>query len=261
MSKNIIYCYSGSGNSLDIARNIAKQLGDTDIVMMRSFPTVTDASEAERVGFVFPCYAGGLPGNVEQYVRSIHIHPSAYRFAVVTYAGYPGIGLGVVNDIVGLDYWAGISHHCSCIWLMPHNLTMPMLPVKASQKRSEKLAAKIGQEVKAFQKTGKEKPLTLTINKLESGLWPMLSVKKAAKMTVSDDCVNCGQCAKICPKANITYENGKPVFGGDCIQCLSCLQYCPKKAIHMGGLTKKRARYHNPKVSAADMMKPVIHID
>ena len=35
MSKNVIFCYSGSGNCLDIAKNIAKKLGDTDIVLMR----------------------------------------------------------------------------------------------------------------------------------------------------------------------------------------------------------------------------------
>ena len=31
MSKNVIFCYSGSGNCLDIAKNIAKRLGDTDM--------------------------------------------------------------------------------------------------------------------------------------------------------------------------------------------------------------------------------------
>ena len=51
---NIIYCYSASGNCLDMARKIAEGLGDTDIVMMRAFPTVTDATPYERVGFVFP---------------------------------------------------------------------------------------------------------------------------------------------------------------------------------------------------------------
>ena len=45
MSKNLIYCYSGSGNCLDIAKNIAKKLGDTDIVMMRSAPALTDVRE------------------------------------------------------------------------------------------------------------------------------------------------------------------------------------------------------------------------
>ena len=35
MSTNIIYCFSGTGNCLDFAKNLAKALGDTDIVMMQ----------------------------------------------------------------------------------------------------------------------------------------------------------------------------------------------------------------------------------
>ena len=60
MSENVIFCFSGTGNCLDIAKNIAKRMGDTDIIMMRKAPAVTDVSAAKRVGFVFPCYAGGL---------------------------------------------------------------------------------------------------------------------------------------------------------------------------------------------------------
>ena len=104
MSQNIIYCFSGTGNCLDIAKNIAKALGDTDIVMMRRFPAVTTALKAERVGFVFPCYAGGLPGGVEDYVRSIAIGPDTYTFGVVSFAGYPGIGLKKIHDIIPLAY-------------------------------------------------------------------------------------------------------------------------------------------------------------
>ena len=48
MSDNILYCYSGSGHCLDMAKSIAKRLGDTDIVMMRSFPAITDARGARR---------------------------------------------------------------------------------------------------------------------------------------------------------------------------------------------------------------------
>ena len=33
MSKNVIFCYSGSGNCLDFAKNVAKGLGDTDIII------------------------------------------------------------------------------------------------------------------------------------------------------------------------------------------------------------------------------------
>ena len=260
MSKNVIFCYSGSGNCLDIAKNIAKRLGDTDIVMMRAEPEVKDVRGAKRVGFVFPCYAGGLPGDVERFVSELRVDPESYTFGVVSYAGYPGVGMAKINAIVPLDYWAGISHQCSCIWLMPHTLMLPMLDASRAQARSEKLAAKIADDV-LYVKHLSGRPLSNPVNALEAKAWPMLSGKKAEKMTVTDSCVGCGQCARLCPCGNISIVNGRASIGTNCIGCLSCLQYCPKQAINMGGATVKRERYHNPNVSAADLCRKVIHID
>lgn len=260
MSKNVIFCYSGSGNCLDIAKNIAKRLGDTDIVMMRAEPEVKDVRGAKRVGFVFPCYAGGLPGDVEKFVSELRVDPESYTFGVVSYAGYPGVGMAKINDIVPLDYWAGISHQCSCICLMPHTLMLPMLDASRAQARSEKLAAKIADDV-LYVKHLSGRPLSNPVNALEAKAWPMLSGKKAAKMTVTDSCVGCGQCARLCPRGNISIVDGRASIGTNCIGCLSCLQYCPKQAINMGGATVRRERYHNPNVSAADLCQKVIHID
>ena len=260
MSSNLIYCYSGTGNCLDIAKNIAKTLGDTDIVMMRSEPQITMARKAERVGFVFPCYAGGLPGDVEKYVRNVTLSCDTYTFGVVCYAGYPGVGMSIIDDIVDLDYWAGISHQSACIWLMPHGMMMPPMSPKAAQKRSEKFAEKVANDV--LNKTKLEKrPGKPLFNVVESKAWPVMAKSKAKKLTVSDSCIGCGQCEKLCPRRNIKLVNGKPQFGNNCIQCLSCLQYCPEQAIHMGGLTKNRARYHNPNVPAAELMEKVIHVN
>lgn len=147
MSKNVIFCYSGSGNCLDISRQLAKKLGDTDIVMMRSAPAVTDVREAKKVGFVFPCYAGGLPGDVKQYVRQIQVSPEAYTFGIVSYAAYPGIGLNIINSIIPLDHWAGISHQCSCIWLFPHHMMLPPMDAPKAQRRAEKKAEKIAEDI------------------------------------------------------------------------------------------------------------------
>lgn len=260
MSENIIYCYSGSGNCLDMAKNIAKELGDTDIVMMRSFPAKTDASKAKRVGFIFPCYGGGLPGNVESYVKSIHIGINAYKFAIVQYAGYKGCGLHKIDSIVGLDYWNGASNHCSCIWLMPHYLTIPPLPAKASQKRSEILAKHFAADIKAMKRSEK-KPPKGSFFALESALFSGMNTKRVKKFAVDDKCVGCGQCVAVCPNANISISNGRPVFGSNCIGCLSCVQYCPQEAIDIGTVTKHRARYHNAKVSASDLTKKQLHID
>jgi len=260
MSKNVIFCFSGSGNCLDIAKNIAKELGDTDIVMMRSEPVITDVTGAERVGFVLPCFAGGLPGRVEEYVSRIKVDPKAFTFGVVSYAGYMGVGLSVINKYIPLLYWAGISHHCSCIWLLPHNLTMPPLSVEKSQQRSEKLAKQAAQDILA-KKFKKLAPPANPINVLEAKAWPKMCAEKAAQMRVNDQCIGCGQCVKLCPEGNIRIENGKAVIGKNCIQCLSCLQFCPTQAIDLGGASVKRQRYHNIKVTPDELCQKLIHID
>ena len=158
MSTNLIYCYSGTGNCLDMAKNIAKELGDTDIVMMRSFPAVTETKGAKRVGFVFPCFGGGAPTDVLEYAKFIHITPETYVFAVSQSASYAGTGLAELNKIHPLDYWRTVTHQCSCIWLFPHTLMMPPMTPKQAQKRSEKLAKEIGREILSMAKTEKNPP-------------------------------------------------------------------------------------------------------
>ena len=259
MSENVIFCFSGSGNCLDIAKTIAKKLGDTDIVMMRREPAYTDASHAKRVGFVFPCYAGGLPGRVEEFASKIKVG-DAYTFGVVSYAGYPGIGLRVIDRLHPLAYWTGISHQSACIWLMPHTMMVPPLNPEKAQQRATRLAEKAAADILAGKRTDKHPPEP-RFNKLESSVWPTLCKKKAKDFAVSYACVSCGQCARLCPQGNIRLVDHKPVFGDDCIGCLSCLQFCPQQAIHMGGPTQTRERWHNVHVEAADLMQAVIHID
>ncbi len=260
MSENVIFCYSGTGNCLDMARNIARELGDTDIIMMRRAPAVTDARGAKCVGFVFPCYAGGLPGGVEETLGRLEVDPVAYKFAVCQCAAYPGTGLSIVDRLFHLDYWQVLTHQCSCIWLFPHTLMNPPLTAEGAQERSEREAARIGREVKAFKRS-ENPPKANPLNKLESKPWPKLTRKLAKKFAVSSLCVSCGTCVKVCPRDNIRMIDGKPQFGTDCLQCLACLQYCPQEAISMGRITQKREHYHNPNVTADELARPSFHID
>ena len=260
MSENVIFCYSGTGNCLDMAKNIARELGDTDIIMMRHTPEITDVRGAKRVGFVFPCYAGGLPGGVEDTLKQLQVDPAAYKFAVQSCSAYPGTGLSIVDGIFHLDYWEVVTHQCSCIWLFPHTMMMPPLTPQGAQDRSEREAKRIGRSVKANVRSERS-PKANPLNKVESSAWPMLSKKKAKQFAVSSMCIGCGTCARVCPKGNIRLIDGKPTFGTDCLQCLACLQYCPQEAISIGAVTQRREHYHNPNVTPDDLVKPVIHID
>ncbi|MCR5663387.1 MAG: EFR1 family ferrodoxin [Oscillospiraceae bacterium] len=260
MSENIIYCYSGSGHCLSMAKSIAKALGDTDIVMMRSYPEKTDATEARRVGFVFPCYGGGLPGDVEFYVKNIRIAPDAYRFAVEQYAGYIGCGLHKLDELVGLDYWDKISNHSTCIWLMPHTLTFPRTSREEAQARIDRKAAEVGAAARAMKRSAKKPPKN-GLFALESRAFAGMHARNVKRFTVSSACVGCGTCERICPRNNIQLLRGRPSFGPNCIGCLSCVQYCPKQAINVGKVTEKRERFPNPQVKAEELTQKIIHVD
>lgn len=260
MSKNVIFCYSGTGNCLDMAKNIAKELGDTDIIMMRKTPVKTDVSDAERVGFIVPCYGGGLPGDVEKYLDSIKVAPGAYIFGVGQYAGYLGCGLHKIDERFRLNYWCGVSHQCSAIWLFPHQLMLPPVTPGMAQKRSERKAKKIAAAVLAGENS-KKAPPKMRLNALESKVWPKLAKAKAKKFDVTESCVSCGQCVRLCPRGNIQLVGGKPQFGTDCIQCLGCLQYCPKEAITLTEKTVRREHYHNPNVTVDELTQDIIHFD
>ncbi|MBR1456056.1 MAG: EFR1 family ferrodoxin [Oscillospiraceae bacterium] len=260
MSKNVIFCYSGTGNCLDMARNIARILGDTDIVMMRAEPVVTDVREAERVGFIFPCYGGGAPEDVLTWAKRIRIGENAYTFGVSQSASYAGTGLAELDKIIPLKYWATVTHQCSCIWLFPHTMMVPPVGAEQAQKRSERLAKQIGANVRE-KNCSEKKPPRNALNAAENKAWPAIAKKKAAAFSVSEACIGCGQCVKLCPRGNIRLSGGRAVIGTNCAQCLGCLQYCPQSAISLGSITDKREHYHNPNVSAADLMEKLIHVD
>ena len=259
MKRNVIFCFSGTGNCLDLAQNIARGLGNTDIILMRKAPVITDVREAERVGFVFPCYGGGAPKDVLDYAKTIQVSPTAYTFAVSQSASYAGTGLYELDKIIPLHYWRAVTHHCSCIWLFPHKLMMPPLSVEKAQARSEKLAQAIAYDV-ATGKTSDKRPPHNLFNAGENKAWGAIAAKKAKGFRVSEACIGCGQCVRLCPRGNIRLEGGKAVIGTNCVQCLGCLQFCPKEAISLGEITKKREHYHNPKVKAEDLMQSVIEI-
>ncbi|MBQ4424271.1 MAG: EFR1 family ferrodoxin [Lachnospiraceae bacterium] len=260
MSENMIYCYSGAGHCLDMAKQIAKALGDTDIVMMRSFPAVTDARKAKRVGFIFSCMAGGLPGDVEAYIRELQIAPDAYTFAVEQYAGYPGCGLRKIDEIVHLDYWTGVSNHSTAIWLMPHKVTLPpTTPEKARQRISRK-AAEVAAAVLAGKKSGKKPPKAAAFEQMSKGLGKS-HARRVKTFKANNDCTGCGLCAQLCPRGNIQIIRERPYFGTDCIGCLSCVQLCPNAALNIGKITEKRERFPNPNIRPAELTEKVIHID
>lgn len=78
--KNVIYYFTGTGNSLRAAQIIAERLGDTEIISMRCDPKDVPSEDAERIGFVFPVHHWTMPEYAIHFVERVKLNPKAYIF-------------------------------------------------------------------------------------------------------------------------------------------------------------------------------------
>ena len=58
----------------------------------------------------------------------------------------------------------------------------------------------------------------------------LVSIWNLLRRSVSEKCVSCGKCVRICPMGCIG-EDGKTTLNGECILCLRCQSVCPVDAI------------------------------
>jgi flavodoxin len=97
--KTVLYYFSGTGNSLVVAQDLAKELGDTSVIPIARAMNDGGAAPADKVGLVFPVYMWGLPLIVASFIGKMKIDPQAYYFAVTTYGGFPGATLGQADRL------------------------------------------------------------------------------------------------------------------------------------------------------------------
>jgi flavodoxin len=86
MRKNIIFVFSGTGNSLWAAKRISGGLENCEIVSMGRQKEYTLTDEFHVIGFVYPTYYRGIPAKVEDFVSQFDFqnNKDAYFFAVAT---------------------------------------------------------------------------------------------------------------------------------------------------------------------------------
>ena len=53
-------------------------------------------------------------------------------------------------------------------------------------------------------------------------------------------CIRCMKCVNACPTNNITYQDGKFIFGKHCVMCTRCSFNCPVDAFSIGVLNHWR---------------------
>ncbi len=253
-----LYFFSGTGNSLWAAREIASRLGDGELISIPGCDASKENISADdTVGIVFPTYAWGPPRMVAEFLTALKIPSGTYTFALATYASSPGASLPMVSGILKkngaiLSAGFGIS--------LPSNYT----PFGGAweqdrQQKSFETASAFFDDLAAAVKSRLEQngpsfpaifvPVVKFFNKFSVKEFRKMS----SKFSVGEMCNGCGICAKVCLAENIEMQNGKPQWLDKCEQCLACLHWCPKTAIELGRISKGRLRYTNPFVKSSDL--------
>ncbi len=287
----IIYYFTGTGNSLAAARELADRL-DLKLVNIASLNhTQTIAPETGILGIVAPVYHGTLPLIVARFIDKLTSLESRYIFAVCTHGDHPGLYMEYLRDRLaarGGKLSAGFGLH------MPYNYVTPPAGLKnfynsftlreidpaiqqqlldTADEKTETIAAAIRSQQTGILETdsviitrlvdalnlhesmGKSSWSKITsLNEPSSLTFDEVRLRMDKAFTVDESCSGCGTCEKICPVADIRLVNARPEWLHHCEQCFACLQWCPKSAIQFRNNTAGQKRYHHPRVLLQDMI-------
>lgn len=261
MSAKIFY-FTGTGNSLSTARDIARKLDDAQLV---SIPTVINKTNIEAdapiVGVVFPVYIWGMPKMVVDFAEKLELKDGQYFFAVSTCAGQPGETLIQLQKILqnkGCDLDAGFAVRASANTIQKDNILIKIaMLIERKIKISQNSAERLPEIIEIVKGNKKHTPETSTsgLNLFGNLMYKMAinHINTMGHFSVDENCNLCLNCQKICPGNNIEIINDKPTWNENCEFCQACIQWCPKEAIHIKNEDFKR-RYHNPHIKVKDLI-------
>jgi ferredoxin len=267
-----IFYFSGTGNSLAVARDLSESLGGRLCPIAARMSGGMPGLDAELIGLVFPVYYAGLPPIVRRFAENLEMSSDTYLFAVVTYGG--GIGNTVRELRAALPAGpralsAAFGAH------MPQNAFYKPWENRqkifsAWKRKKEKIATAVQSRRRGMllgdaaartllHPVGKAfEPRTRRFLSRISGTSRDEHIDDLIhgadhEFRATENCNGCGICSQICPVENIKLVEYRPVWQHRCENCIACYTWCPQQAI-VTSIIQEGYRYHHPDVTLSDML-------
>ncbi|MFZ5351444.1 MAG: EFR1 family ferrodoxin [Bacillota bacterium] len=271
MGETEIYYFTGTGNSLHIARELQKRLPEVILIPVISLIHKDKIQiNAESVGFVFPLHGMSMPIPVKSFLKKVNLNPAKYLFAVATRGGTKCMAFKQINRMLKRQGKALNAHFV--VNMASNDPKFDFYKVPTQEELTE-IEAKIQLQLNDIAGTILMKENSIEPDKdfIASGFLldklVLLGMKYAeingAKNYFYSDskCTGCGMCERVCTARKVRMVGDKPVWQNDvkCNLCYACINYCTAQAaqiktkVYMKSYTDKNARYPHPYATAKDI--------
>lgn len=246
----ILY-FTATGNSLAVA----KKLGGERLSIPRLVKENRTEFQDDVIGVICPVYCADTPKMVRQFLRNAKL-TAEYVFLICTYGYQAGAALchavGYMQEAGRRpDYTAKILMADTALPRFEAQRQIDTLPDKKVDEQIEAIRKDIdARKQKRPEVTSKDKVIDVLYHKLGGA---EIADGKAKKYIVTDQCIRCGICAKVCPADNISVTD-RVAFGDRCEGCYGCVHNCPKNALHLKK-EKSSVRFRNGDVSLQELIQ------
>ena len=257
--KSLIYFFSGTGNTSDVVRKLAKRLDNCSVHRftaeeLREPKNATFSSDAEIIIWAFPTYSWGVPPVIRNIIKqgNLNFPENAINIAVTTC----GDDIGCLPKMFRSDlHQKGLRAGAVFSVIMPNTYVMMKgFDVDPEKKASEKISNS-DRAIHTIAEAINEGKISSQDDCVVKGRFAWFKTAVIYPWFVKYDmspkgfnvdaslCITCGKCAKICPMDNIEYDaEGHPVWGNTCAFCTACYHICPTHAIGWKKTTKSKGQ-------------------
>lgn len=277
MSEVEIYYFSGTGNSLYIAKELQKRIPDSSLKSIAGqLKKDVIETRTKTVGFVFPIHGMTVPIPVRKFIKKINLKSTSYIFLIITRGGTKCFAVSETKKILKKKGKNLDSFFIQTMFNNDPKLESFEIPTKEEisvleikiQKRLEFIKKTIVNKEKYREKDIDYvtfpfiKPVTFLLERLVLLATRYAEHDGAKDYFYSDSrCKSCGTCEKVCQSGKIKMVDGKPLWQKDikCYLCYACLNYCPSESVQiksqwfMKSHTRTKGRYPHPFAKVKDI--------
>ena len=249
----MVFYFTGTGNSLYVAKQL--EPAPVSIPQVMRHPNLEFTSD--RIGIVAPVYGHEVPSMVKDFLKKAVFHTD-YFYMILTYGNRHGGAAELAKQLC--DECGVVVDYINVVLMVDNWLpSFDMNEQKQIDKKIDDQLAVILADVNACKSMispvtdadrAAHRQFLGNMEKMPADAWQHL-------IKVTDACIGCGICEKVCPFASIRVEEGKAVhIPGNCQTCLACAHACPQKAITLTVPEKNpQARYRNEHITLQEIIQ------